>query len=121
MFVWSMKTTRSHIAAFGVVLCLLAVVLATGRGGETATASVGGDDAKRVAYLQQQGYEVAAQWTEVREVTVPTDETIPSLYRGKRVKRFTYATAAGENVYLYEYDGKIVGTSEQGNDDGTTG
>lgn len=110
MFVWSMKTTRPRLAAFGVVLCLLLTVMVAGGGRKTAPTSVGGDDAKRVAYLQEQGYEVTPQWVDVREVVVPTSETIPTTYRGKRIKCFTYATADGASVYLYEYNGTIVGT-----------
>lgn len=109
MFVVSMKTTRGHIAAFGVVLGMLALVLLLGRSATVATASVGGDDAKRVAYLQEQGYAVQPQWTDVREVIVPDAEPIPAAYRGCRIKCFTYATAAGETVCLYEYNGKILG------------
>ncbi len=109
MFVWSMKTTRPHLAVGGAILGLLAAVILLCNGRATATVSDGGDDAKRLAYLQAQGYEVAPQWTQVRELTVPADETIPSVYRGKRIKCFTYATAEGESVNLYEYNGNIVG------------
>ena len=110
MFVWSVKTTRSHLAAWGVILgLLLTVMLAVGRT-ETRvqTAGAGGDDAARVSYLQQQGYDVQPQWIEVRELTVPAADEIPAAYRGKRVKCFTYAAADGTRVCLYEYNGKIL-------------
>ena len=110
MFVWSMKTTRLRLAVCGGILVLLIVVMALCNS-RTVAVSSGGDDAKRLSYLQGQGYEVAPQWTQVREVTVPTDETIPSAYRGKRIKCFTYATAEGETVCLYELDGNILGVA----------
>ena len=111
MFVWSMKTTRPRLAAYGVVLILLlAVVFAAGRGGSRVqTAGAGGDDAARVSYLQTKGYEVDPQWIDVCEVVAPTSETIPTTYRGKRIKCFTYAVEGGDTVCLYEYDGNIIG------------
>ena len=110
MFVWSMKTTRPRLAAYGVVLILLlAVVFAAGRGGSRVqTAGAGGDDAARVSYLQRQGYDVEPQWVDVRELIVPDPDPIPAAYRGKRVKCFTYATKNGDRVCLYEYNGKII-------------
>lgn len=115
MFVWSVKTTRSHLTAWAVILgLLLTVMLATGRA-ETRvqTAGAGGEDAARVSYLQQQGYEVQPQWVDVRELTVPDTDGIPAAYRGKRVKCFTYATESGDTVCLYEYNGKILSALPQ--------
>ena len=109
MFVLSMKTTRPRLVACGAVLGLLAVMLLTGRQHSATAASAGGDDAGRVAYLQAQGYTVQPQWTDVREVTVPDAEPIPAVYRGQRIKCFTYATSTGETVCLYEYNGTIIG------------
>ena len=109
MFVWSMKTTRTRLAVGVGILGLLLAVILLCNGRHTAAVSDGGDDAKRLAYLQEQGYEVAPQWTQVREWTVPADETIPSVYRGKRIKCFSYATAEGATVNLYEYNGNILG------------
>ena len=111
MFVWSMKTTRTRLAVGVGILGLLLAVILLCNGRSTAAVGSGGDDAKRLAYLQAQGYEVAPQWTQVREVTVPTDETIPSAYRGKRIKCFTYATAEGDAACLYEWDGNILGAA----------
>lgn len=108
MFVWSMKTTRPRLAVAGVILALLVVTVAVSTR-QTAAVSVGGDDAKRVAYLEEQGYAVSPQWTDVREVTVPDAATIPSAYRGERIKCFTYVTQEGDAVYLYEYNGNIIG------------
>lgn len=116
MFVLSMKTTRPRIVACGVIVGLLLVVMiAAGRRDATRVKSVaaGGDDAARVSYLQAQGYDVEPQWQDVREVTVPDSTTIPSAYRGKRIKCFTYATADGGTVCLFEYDGKIIGTDKE--------
>ncbi|MBQ7088721.1 MAG: hypothetical protein IJN04_03670 [Clostridia bacterium] len=120
MFVLSMKTTRPRLAAYGVVLGLVAAVLLMGKPAAAPTSADGGD-AKRVAYLQEQGYEVEPQWTDVREITVPDVDPIPAAYRGCRIKCFTYVTATGQTVCLYEYNGRILGTSEQGNEDGTIG
>lgn len=111
MFVWSIKTTRSHLTAWGVVLGLLLTVMAAAGRGNNRVQSVaaGGDDAARVSYLQEQGYEVDPQWAEVRELVVPDTETIPTAYRGERIKCFTYAATDGTYVCLYEYNGAIVG------------
>ena len=113
MFIWSMKTTRPRLAAYGVALGLLLTVMFTaGKGSpRVQTAGADGADAARVSYLQERGYEVEPQWTDVRELVVPDSDAVPAAYRGKRVKCFTYATAEGERVYLYEYEGKIVGAS----------
>lgn len=116
MFVLSMKTTRPRIVVCGVIVGLLLVVMIAAGGRDKArvkSVAAGGDDAARVSYLQQRGYDVDPQWQDVREVTVPNSTTIPSAYRGKRIKCFTYATTEGDTVCLYEYDGKIIGTDDQ--------
>lgn len=107
MFVWSMKTSRSHLAAWGVILGLLLTVMAVSSR-QRVPVQGGGDDAARVAYLQEQGYAVEPQWVDVRELTVPDVDPIPAAYRGKRVKCFTYAVKGGGTVCLYEYNGKII-------------
>ena len=112
MFVWSMKTTRPRLAVYGVVIGLLLVVMFAAAGRDRARAKgvvAGGDDAARVSYLQTKGYEVDPQWIDVCEVVAPTSETIPTTYRGKRIKCFTYAVEGGDTVCLYEYDGNIIG------------
>ena len=111
MFVFSMKTTRPRMAAYGLVLVLLVAVMAIGGGRKTAPVSAGGDDAKRVAYLQAQGYAVDPRWVDVRELTA-SGATVPTAYHGKRVKCFTYAAEGGDMVCLYEYNGKIIGSHE---------
>ena len=110
MFVLSMKTTRPRLAAYGVVLALLMTVMVAGhrRQMRVQSVSTAAADTARVTYLQQQGYEVDPQWTDVREV-VPDSETVPAAYRGKRLKCYTYAVAGEDTVRLYEYNGKIVG------------
>lgn len=110
MFVLSMKTTRPRLAVCGVVLGLLLTLLLTAGRGGARTAGADGADAKRVAYLQEQGYAVDPQWTDVRELVIPDTDAVPAAYRGKRVKCFTYAVTDGGTVRLYEYEGKIVGT-----------
>lgn len=113
MFVWSVKTTRPRLAAWGVVLSLLLVVMAISGNPQAQTTAAGGDDAARVAYLQEQGYEVDPQWTDVREIQVPAVEGVPEAYRGQRVKCFTYATGEGDAVCLYEWEGTILGAVKQ--------
>ena len=110
MFVLSMKTTRPRLAAYGVVLALLMTVMVVGHRQQMRVQSVStaAADAARVTYLQQQGYAVEPQWTDLREVVAPDTDAVPAAYRGKRVKCFTYATKNGERVCLYEYNGKII-------------
>lgn len=113
MFVLSMKTTRPRLAVCGVVLGLLLVVMTlSGRPQARMTAADGGD-AARVAYLQEQGYAVNPQWTDVREITVPAVEAVPAAYHGQRIKCFTYATGEGDVVCLYEWNGRILGAVKQ--------
>lgn len=115
MFVLSMKTTRPRLAACAVVLGSLLTVMAVTatRGQPRVAVAAGGEDAARVAYLQEQGYVVEPQWIDVREVAVPDTDAVPAAYRGKRVKCFTYAVSDGTHVCLYEYNGKIVGALPQ--------
>ena len=133
MCVVSMKTTRPRVAASGVVLALLAVVTFGLSGHQDAlraqAAAVGGDDARRVAYLQELGYETEPKWTQVREIALPKefDEAFSdynelqlqagfdlSPYRGRRVKCWTYTVLnypgfEGVQAHLYEYNNRIVG------------
>ena len=113
MFVLSMKTTRPRLAAWGVVLGLLLLVMVLSGRPQVQTTAAGGDDAARVAYLQEQGYAVNPQWTDVREIEVPAVEAVPEAYRGQRVKCFTYATGEGDTVCLYEWNGVILGAVKQ--------
>lgn len=113
MFVLSMKTTRPRLAMCGVVLGLLLLVMLFRGTPQTQMTAGGGDDAARVAYLQEQGYAVNPQWTDVREIEVPSVEAVPEAYRGQRVKCFTYATGEGDTVCLYEWNGRILGAVKQ--------
>lgn len=113
MFVLSMKTTRPRLAVCGVVLGLLLVVMAVSGRPQVHMTAAGGDDAVRVAYLQEQGYAVNPQWTDVREIQVPDVDAVPETYRGQRIKCFTYATGEGDTVCLYEWNGKIIGAVKQ--------
>ena len=56
MFVWSMKTTRARLIVGGAILGLLLAVILLCNGRSTTAVSDGGDDAKRLVYLQEQGY-----------------------------------------------------------------
>ena len=111
MFVLSMKTTRPRLAAYGVVLALLMTVMVVGHRQQMRVQSVStaAADAARVTYLQQQGYAVEPQWTDLREVVAPDTDAVPAAYRGKRLKCYTYAVAGEDTVRLYEYNGKSVG------------
>ncbi len=132
MFVVAMKTTRPRIVAYGIALCLLVAVtfgLAGQQQSVGAQATVGGDDAHRVAYLRQLGYEVDEAWIRVQEIQLPVefDETLSaynelqqkagddlSPYRGRRVKCWTYTVrnypvADGVQANLYEYNNRIIG------------
>lgn len=132
MFVVAMKTTRARIVAYGVALALLVAVTFGMAGRQQAVgaqATVGGDDAHRVAYLRRLGYEVDEAWIRVREIQLPLefDETLAaynelqqqagadlSPYRGRRVKCWTYTVrnypAADEvQANLYEYNNRIIG------------
>ena len=117
MFVLAMKTTRWRLAACGVALGLLLTVMVTAGGQRPQVQSVGagGDDAARIAYLQEQGCQVEPQWIDVREMMVPDGGgAVSAAYAGKRVKCFTYAVTGhpdGDGVvaHLYEYHGKIIG------------
>lgn len=133
MFVVSMKTTRPRVTAYAAVVGLLMVVMFMLAGRQdamrTQAAATGGDDARRVAYLQGLGYEVEPKWTQVREIQIPADfdETFAaynrlqqeaggdlSPYRGQRVKCWTYTVLnyPGEEpvqANLYEYKDRIIG------------
>ena len=133
MFVVSMTTTRPRVAAYAAALSLLAVVTFGLAGRQdalrTQAAVTGGDDARRVAYLQELGYEVEPKWTQVREILIPAefDETLSaynavqqkaghdlSPYRGRRVKCWTYTVlnypgTDAVQANLYEYNDRIIG------------
>ena len=129
MFVLSMKTNRTHLAALiAVGGLLLAVVLGTAvlPHRAPAGASAATDPA---AYLQGLGYEIEPQWMALRELTVPAadDPAFAAYYAalqqggydltpyvGERVKCYTYAVKnhpthrpAEARVYLYQ--GRVVG------------
>lgn len=129
MFVVAMKTTRTRLAVWGMMLmALVAMVLAAARSQPTTVATAAGGDASHVAVLKELGYEVSPQWSAVREVALPVAldaqwaayqelqqacgyDLTP--YLGKRVKCYTYAVGnypgqphAKANVY--EYEGKVI-------------
>ena len=125
MFVVAMKTTRTRLAVWGMVLmALVAVMLA---GSNTPAAVSANTDPERVTVLTELGYRVDPQWTAVQEITIPTwldtawesynemqkacgYDLIP--YLGKRVKCYTYRVLNhpdGDAVAtLYEYNDKVV-------------
>ncbi len=129
MFVVSMKTTRTRLAVWGMVLvALVAVMFASAGLQPPAVATGAGGQTDGVAILRELGYEVPSQWSAVREVAIPVAfdgewtayqemqkacgyDLIP--YLGKRVKCYTYPVGnyPGQPTAmanLYEYEGKVI-------------
>jgi len=72
MFVVSMKTTRTRLAVWGMVLvALVAVMFASAGLQPPAVATGAGGQTDGVAILRELGYEVPSQWSAVREVAIP--------------------------------------------------
>ena len=133
MFVVSMKTTRPRMGFTAAVVGVLLVTVLTLAGRQdalrTQAAATGADDSRRVAYLQELGYEVEAQPVGVREVLIPAEsDPVFSAYNllqqqagqdltpyaGCRVKCWTYTVTnyPGEQpvqAHLYVYNKQIIG------------
>lgn len=132
MFVVSMKTTRPRVlVTAAVVACLLVTMLIlSGRQEALASGTVPvTDDAGRRAFLTGLGYEVDAAEAQVQEVLIPVDldDTLVaynqlqqeagydlSLYRGERVKCWTYGVTnyPGEEqavARVYIFQNKVIG------------
>ena len=128
MFVVAMKTTRAHLAVWGIALVLLLAVT-VGAGFNPAVATTTPVSVHPgVTLLRGLGYEVGDAWTDVREILLPTTmdaamtaynemqqasgyDLTPCL--GERVKYYTYAVAHHPEeeeavAHLYEYDGRVV-------------
>jgi len=130
MFVFSMKTTRPRLAAFGVVFGLLAAVTfgLAGRQQQIGVQAGAEVTADGVTYLQELGYEVDPQWVSVREVILPADpdDTLTAYnalqkeagfdlmpYCGERVKCWTYTVlnypgTEGVQAHIYEHKGRVI-------------
>ncbi len=128
MFVVSVKTGRVRLLAGAMAVIALLAVVATARTVTPAGATVS-DDAARRSFLQQLGYEAAADEAAVREITIPTepDEAYTAYqalqqaagydltpYRGRRVKcwQYTVTNYPGHQqveANLYIYDDKVIG------------
>ena len=127
MFVLSMKTNRTHLAAWIAVGGLLLAVVLGAMMSSTVPVGVSAT-ADPAAYLQSLGYEAETPWIALQEVTVPTrdDPVFAAVnavaqtagydltpYAGQRVKRYTYAVrnhpeslSAEADVYVYQ--GRVV-------------
>lgn len=133
MFVVSMKTTRPRMEFAAAVVGLLLITVFTLAGRQdvrrTQAAATGTDDSRRVAYLQELGYEVETQPVSVREVLIPADSdpvfaaynalqqqagSDLTPYCGRRVKCWTYTVtnypgAEPVQAHLYVYGERIIG------------
>lgn len=136
MFVCSIKTSKKQILSMLICVVMLIAILIVAvawPGGESSAQTyspvTAADDAGRIAFLQDLGYEVTPQGAEVREVLIPDefDDVFAGYndiqktagmdlepYHGKRVKCWTYTVTnypGEENVvaHLYIYKDKIVG------------
>lgn len=142
MFVVSMKTTRPRVAAYAMVTAalLLTVFVAAGRQDvlRTQASATGEDDSRRVAFLQELGYEAEPAAVSVQEVLIPADsDPVFAAYNGiqkaagydltpycgERVKCWTYTVTnypgtQPVQAHLYVYKEKIIGgdisSTEQG-------
>lgn len=129
MFVVAMKTTRTRLAVWGMVLmALVAVTIASAGLSPAAVATGAAEQTDGVALLRELGYRVPDQWSAVREVAIPVAldgewdayqamqtacgyDLIP--YLGKRVKCYTYPVSnyPGQptaQANLYEYEGRVI-------------
>lgn len=138
MWIITAKFDRKKVLACcaGIAaVCLMAagVVLFRGPAADalaTVTGRNGADNADRVAYLQELGWQVTEEPVAVEELLIPRemDETYADYlalqeeqgfdlerYRGKRVKRYSYEITnyptgeTGIQADLLVYQGKIVG------------
>lgn len=140
MFVLSVKSSKVKLAALTAAVALLAglMIFVTYHGDRQAAQNSSinlkaADSAQRLAFLSQFGWEVTEDPIEVREVLIP--ETFDgvyekynliqkeqdfdlSLYKGRRVKRWTYevlnypgygADCGCIRANLLVYDGLVIG------------
>ncbi|MBQ3045332.1 MAG: DUF4830 domain-containing protein [Clostridia bacterium] len=112
MFVYSVKTSKSKIAAFAIaivaVVIAIAMILTDGKepaANDSAVNCKASDSAERAAFLSQFGWKISQDPVEISEVIIPEDfdagyaeyaamnkaqgfELEP--YKGMRAKRWTY-------------------------------
>ena len=115
MFIWTTRLSRGRIVAGVAAAVLICSCVLTGVGalrtqGAEASATVSGNGIRtngdRIAYLASYGWEVSPDPVSVEELQIPEefDDTYTQYldlqteqgfdlakYRGKRVKRYTYA------------------------------
>ncbi len=138
MFIWSFRMSRRELIIIGVglVVFIAAIIAIIGAAGaDDASAVLGGytaeaaDEAGRVAFLEQFGWEVEPEPVKVREVRLPEqpDDRFAEYnalqvrqgfdltgFLGKRVKLWTYSVtnypAGGSAVAnLLILDGRVIG------------
>lgn len=123
MFVVSMKANRGLLVTVAAVGVALAMLLTRCDGVAATSGAVSADLAES---LRQQGYAVSADWSDLREITLPA--TLDgewaeynrlqqaagydlSPYLGQRVKRYTYTAqnpAAPTTVTVYVAGGQVI-------------
>lgn len=138
MFVLSAKVNTKKLLMFSLLGAVAAVALLLLANGETAAASAKGGAAglaaqtngQRVAYLKTFGWSVEEEACEIVEIAIPMEfgdvyENYNAVqkkqgfdlapYRGKRVKRYTYAVlnypgqAEDVRANLLVYNDQIIG------------
>ena len=139
MFIWTTRLSRGRIvvgvaAAVLICSCVLTGVGALRTQGAEASATVSGNGIRtnedRIAYLASYGWEVSPDPVSVEELQIPEefDDTYTQYldlqteqgfdlakYRGKRVKRYTYAITnyptgeSGVQAGLLLYRNTVIG------------
>ena len=136
MFVLSMKTTRARLAAAVAVGGLLLAVIIGVSASPHSVSTAAGAAIDPTAYLQSLGYEVGPQWSDLRELVIPSKEEATfaaynalaqaagydlTAYAGQRIKCYTYAVknypgTQPAEVCVYTFNGRVVaGTMRVGN------
>ena len=139
MFIWTTRLSRGRIVAGVAAAVLICSCVLTGVGalrtqGAEASATVSGNGIRtngdRIAYLASYGWEVSPDPVSVEELQIPEefDDTYTQYldlqteqsfdlakYRGKRVKRYTYAITnyptgeSGVQAGLLLYRNTVIG------------
>lgn len=113
MFVFSVKTSKSKIAAviIAIVAVVIAVVMLVGKSDEPVTTdsaiSVKAENAaERVAFLSQFGWEINEDPVEVREIIIPEDfdKSYKAYSELNRQNGFELEIYKGERVKMWTYD-----------------
>lgn len=131
MFVFSVKTSRRQLWIGLICLAALVIVLAAAflwpAGAVKQTGAAAADREGQIAYLRSLGWEVDANWCEVREVLIPDefDDVFAAYnelqkaagmdlapYHGRRLKCWSWRVLNGEEetlAHLYVQGDRVVG------------